>query len=80
MNNKAITSFYELFKTSSVIQGTLAVMIMATICYMYAVGRAVPVELIGIVSLIIGYYFGTKTQQRLTREERTNVTTYQQSA
>jgi len=55
--------FIDLWKSSALIQGTLAVMFGASICYLAITGREIPAVLVGIVGIIIGYYFGTKTTQ-----------------
>jgi hypothetical protein len=52
--------FWELFAESLIIQGVLALMFAGVICYMYVAGMAVPQELVALVSLILGYFFGAK--------------------
>lgn len=64
----------DLWKSSAIIQGTIALVLTVTVCYMYAEQKPVPVELVGILTLIIGYYFGTKTQQYRNKEDMINVT------
>lgn len=51
------------FKTSDLIQGILAIMLAATICYCVVVGREVPIELFGAFMLILGFYFRTDNHQ-----------------
>ena len=53
--------FWELFKESIIIQGSIALIITSTICYLYVNGRPVPSELMNVLLLILGVYFGAKT-------------------
>lgn len=52
------------FKASDVIQGVLAVMLGATICYCVVVSREVPTEVVGALMLILGYYFRTNNHNQ----------------
>lgn len=60
-------AFIDLVKSSTLVQGTIALVITITICIMYATGKNVPGELISTLSLILGFYFGTKSQALLTK-------------
>jgi uncharacterized membrane protein YfcA len=53
----------ELWRENSIIQGLIALGATGTAGYMYIIGKDVPESLIGIVGLIVGYYFGSKTAQ-----------------
>lgn len=50
----------DLWRSSALIQGTLALMFGGTICYLAIAERDMPGILLGILGTIIGYYFGTK--------------------
>jgi len=54
----------DLWKSSALIQGTLALMFGGTICYLAISGREAPEVLFALVGIIIGYYFRTKTNQQ----------------
>ena len=54
------TSALNLWRSSALIQGALALMFGATICYLAIVGREIPEVLYLLVGTIIGFYFGTK--------------------
>lgn len=54
--------FWELFAQSMIIQGVLALMFAVVVCIMYVNGQTVPAELVSLVSLILGYFFGAKNQ------------------
>jgi len=53
----------DLFKTSALIQGAMALAGFGVICYLAIVGRPIPEILAALVGTIVGYYFGTKTKQ-----------------
>jgi len=62
--------FWELFAESLIIQGILALMFSVVICIMYLNGMAVPQELVALISLILGYFFGAKNsvaQERVVK-------------
>ncbi len=60
--------FWELFAESVILQGILAIMFGGTICYMYLVQIPVPQELVGLLGIIIGFFFGAKTQMAAARK------------
>ncbi len=66
-----MTKFWELFRSSVVLQFTLAIMFGATVCYLYASGRPVPEGLMQALMLILGFVFGQKVQQ-LVSQNRAN--------
>ena len=53
----------DLFKTSALIQGAMALAGFGVICYLAIVGRPIPELLAALVGTIVGYYFGTKVTQ-----------------
>ena len=54
------TKLIDLWKSSAIIQGALALMFGATVCYLAIAGRETPPVLIAMVGAIVGFYFGTK--------------------
>jgi len=57
---KPAAKLLELWKTSSLIQGTMALAALAALIFLAVTGQPIPEILIGIVMTIIGFYFGTK--------------------
>lgn len=57
------SQFISLWKSSSLIQGAMALSSVAAIIYLSITGQPIPDILAAIVMAIIGFYFGTK--QRL---------------
>lgn len=60
-------TFYLLMKQSIIVQALITLIIVSTISYLYVVGRPVPPDLMTIAVLILGFYFGSKTQQKVER-------------
>lgn len=59
--------FWELFKTSVIVQAIIALMLLATICYMFATGQDVPESLINSFMVVLGFYFGSKVQTSIMK-------------
>jgi hypothetical protein len=51
----------ELLKESTLIQGTVTIGVIAVICVLYLSNREVPQTLVDIVMVIVGFWFGSKT-------------------
>jgi len=58
----------DLLRESVLIQATIALASVGVVLYLYAIQRPVPQELISLVMLIVGYYFGSKTQLAIHRK------------
>jgi hypothetical protein len=56
-------TFWDLFAESVIIQGILALFTVGAIIVLLFMGREVPKELWALSGIIIGFYFGAKTQQ-----------------
>lgn len=52
--------FWALLEQSVIVQGALALGFGGTVCGMYLTGKPVPQELITLMALILGYFFGAK--------------------
>lgn len=52
--------FWELLKESTIFQGMVTLLLIATICYMFIVGYEVPDELFNIVFTVLAFWFGQK--------------------
>lgn len=53
-------SLLDLWHTSALIQGTMALMGFGTICYLEIAGRESSQILAALVGTIVGFYFGSK--------------------
>jgi uncharacterized membrane protein YfcA len=56
-------TLWDLFAESVIIQGLLALLTVGAIIGLLFQGREVPKELWALAGIIIGFYFGAKTQQ-----------------
>ena len=54
--------FAELFRSSAVIQGTMALSCTGAIIYLAVTGTDVPEVLVVIVMATVGFYFGAKNR------------------
>lgn len=60
------TTVADLWRSSALIQGIMALTGFATICYLEIVNRQPSQVLAGLVGSMIGFYFGTKITQKPT--------------
>ena len=58
--------FWDLVKSSVVVQGVVTLAFVGTLCYLYATGQEIPSTLIQFSGVVVGYFFGAK-QQQITR-------------
>lgn len=61
---QAATTAADLWRSSALIQGALALMFGATICYLEITGQRASEVIFALVGTIIGYYFGTKERTK----------------
>lgn len=59
--------FWQLFQESVIVQALITLALVATFCYMLATGQTVPELLSTAMMLVLGFYFGSKTQQAITK-------------
>jgi hypothetical protein len=57
--------FWELLQESVLVQGSVTLVLVVTLCFMFATGRPVPDTLIGFAMLVLGFWFGTKSQRAI---------------
>jgi len=58
-------TFWALFKESVIIQALMALTLLGTICYLTIIQVPVPDLIAQAFVLILGFYFGSKTQARI---------------
>lgn len=59
--------FWGLLEESVLVQGTIALLLTITIIALYLHRGDAPESLINLLMVIIGYYFGSKSQQIIYR-------------
>jgi hypothetical protein len=52
-----------------VVQSLIAVLLVGTLCYQIAVGAVVSDLLLGLSTTVLGYYFGTRQQASMLRQQ-----------
>lgn len=62
-----MSKFWELFEQSVIIQALLALIMVSVVCYLYVTHQEVPEALVNFVALILGFYFGSKTQSAVRK-------------
>lgn len=53
---------YQLFAESIIVQSLIALIVVVTISYLAAAGRPIPDPLLQIGWLVLGFWFGAKTE------------------
>jgi len=59
--------FWDEFNRSTITSGLLAIIIWGVIGYLAITGQPIPDALIGAGSMIVGYFFKSKSDSQLTR-------------
>jgi len=60
-------TFWELVKSSTIVQGGVTFLLVGTCCYLYATGQDVPNSLVQLNGLAMGFFFGAKMQQATSK-------------
>ncbi len=50
----------DLFQQSVIMQGTLSLLVIGLWGYMVVTGQEIPAELSALVTLVVGFFFGSK--------------------
>ena len=62
-----MTGFWELLKQSVIFQGLLVLGILGLVAYMYVTTGSCPTELMEVMMVIVGFFFGSKSAQLLSQ-------------
>ena len=57
--------FWQALRESTILQALMTIGLLGTIIYLYIMERPVPQELTSAFLLILGFYFGSKSQATL---------------
>ena len=60
-----MNKFWELVESSAIVQALLALLVIGADVYLFMQGKPVPAELWALTTLIVGFYFGAKSQAQL---------------
>lgn len=59
----------DLIRESVIVQGLITLSLVITVCYLWAAGRPVPPDLLGLLTLVVGFYFGSKVQNIINKSK-----------
>ncbi len=62
--------FWEYLESSVLVQASVTLILVVTTCYLWVTGQPVPDLLVALISLVMGFWFGTKVQQMANRNAR----------
>lgn len=62
---KSMEKFWELLERSTIFQGAITFMLVITTCYLWITGKPVPEQLWFANTVVIGFFFGSKSRQDL---------------
>jgi hypothetical protein len=65
-----VDKFWELFQESVIVQSMVTLILVITLCAMFISGQAVPDLLAQITLLVIGFWFGSKSQQTIMKASK----------
>lgn len=65
-------TFVRLLEKSVLVQGLITAAFVVTTCYLWATGQPVPDQLWTANTIVIGFFFGAKTQQSVTNFSQRN--------
>ena len=60
-----MAKFWELLEKSVIVQGTVTLMSVGVACYLFITRGEIPDTLVQILSLILGFWFGTYSQKAI---------------
>ena len=55
--------FWKLLEQSTIVSGIISLSLTGTACYLWATGQALPQELYISLGLVLGFFFGAKSQK-----------------
>lgn len=61
--------FWTLLQESVIVQAVITLALVATTCYLVATSQAVPDLLRDALMIVLGFYFGSKSQQLINRSK-----------
>lgn len=62
--------FWEYLERSVLVQASVTLIFVVTTCYLWVTGQPVPDLLVAMISLVMGFWFGSKTQQWINNKTR----------
>jgi len=60
-----MTTFWRLFEESVIVQALITLALVLAVVYLVATGQVVPDILSSALMLVLGFYFGSKSEQQI---------------
>ena len=67
-----MNKFWALLEESVIVQSFITASLIGALVYLWVTGQTVPAELYAFVSLITGYWFGSKSQFLINKRAKGN--------
>ena len=68
-----MSKFWDLFAESIIVQSFITALLVTGVLFMWVTGREVPPDLVSATMLVLGFWFGSKTQHAMTDVLKTQV-------
>jgi len=68
-----VAKFWDLFAESIIVQSFITGLLVTGVLFMWVTGREVPSDLVSATMLVLGFWFGSKTQHAMTDVLKTQV-------
>jgi len=62
----------DLFQQSTIMQGTITLIMVGVYAFLVATGKPVPTDFLGLVTLVVGFFFGAKLQNAINGVKRSS--------
>ena len=65
-----MATFWELFKSSVIVQSLVTLLLVATICYLYITQAEVPDGLYQLSGIVVGFWLGSKASYNVEQNRQ----------
>jgi len=65
--SKATADFVTLLRESVILQGFITAVLISSCCYLWISGQTVPQDLQLVTGIVVGFFFGGKVQNIVTK-------------
>jgi len=62
-----VDKFWQLLEQSTLVSGTIALALVLTCCLLWGMSKPVPQELQAALMIVLGFFFGAKSQKSSSR-------------
>lgn len=68
-----MATFWELVQQSVIVQSIITLVLIGTVAYLYVTGQEVPRDLMGLTVVVLGFWFGSKSQGAVNNHQAKKV-------